>query len=208
MSEKPVLYCAPHTRSATAMFMDEELGRVCDIKLLNLEEGEAQKPAFLEINPMAKVPTLVYRGVTVTEAAAICAFLADLHPEKALAPASKDPMRGAYYRWLFFAPSVIEPMMLDKLGGIERENAAAAGHGNYARVMKSIDQAFASGPWLLGETFSAADVVMGSTLNFAIMFSTIPNEGPIKDYVQRIRERPAFQAMQTANAEAARAMGT
>jgi glutathione S-transferase len=108
---------------------------------------------------------------------------------------------------MFFAPSCIEPMMLDKLGKVTRENAVAAGHGDYERVMASITQALSSGPYLLGDKFSAADVVMGSTLNFATMFGAIPLEGAVKNYVERIKARPAFKSMTAKNADLAKAMG-
>jgi glutathione S-transferase len=207
MTEKPILYHMPQTRGGTTLWMDEELGGVCDLQLLNLRKGEGRTPQFLKINPMGKLPALQHKGATITEAAAICAYLADAFPEKGLAPATSDPMRGVYYRWMFFAPSCIEPMMLDRLGKVSREDTKVAGHGDYERVMASINQALANGPWILGETFSAADVVMGSALFFATMFGAIPKEGRIKDYVDRIAARPAHQSMVRKNAEQAKAMG-
>ncbi len=207
MTEKPILYHMPQTRGGTTLWMNEELGEVCEIRLINLRKGEGRTPQFLKINPMGKLPALQHRGAIVTEAAAICAYLADAFPSKGLAPATDDPKRGVYFRWMFFAPSCIEPMMLDRLGKVTRENATAAGHGDYERVMASIDQALSNGPWLLGDKFSAADVVMGSTLNFATMFGAIPKEGRIKDYVERVVARPAFIAMMKKSAEQAKAMG-
>lgn len=207
MTERPILYHMPQTRGGTTLWMDEELGDVCELRLINLRKGEGRTPQFLKINPMGKLPALQHKGATVTEAAAICAYLADAFPQKRLAPATDDPMRGVYYRWMFFAPSCIEPMMLDRLGKVARENATAAGHGDYERVTASIEQALSSGPWLLGENFSAADVVMGSTLIFATMFGAIPKEGRIKDYVERISARPAHIAMMRKNAEQSKAMG-
>lgn len=207
MSDRPILYHMPQTRGGTTLWMNEELGDVCDIKLVNLRTGEGRTPQFLKINPMGKLPALQHKGVAVTEAAAICAYLADVFPEAGLAPATNDPRRGAYYRWMFFAPSCIEPMMLDRLGKVTRENTTAAGHGDYERVMASIDQALSNGPWILGDKFSAADVVMGSTLFFATMFGAIPKEGRVKDFVERIAARPGHQAMMRKNAEQAKAMG-
>lgn len=207
MSEKPVLYHMPQTRGGTTLWMNEELGDVCEIRLINLRKGEGRTPQFLKINPMGKLPALTHKGVIVTEAAAICAYLADQYPDKGLAPAANDALRGAYYRWMFFSPSCIEPMMLDRLSKVTRENSTAAGHGDYERVMAAIDQALSNGPWLLGQKFSAADVVMGSTLNFATMFGAIPKEGRIKEYVERIAARPAFQKMMKKSAEQAQALG-
>lgn len=207
MTDRPILYHMPQTRGGTTLWMNEELGGVCDLKLVNLRNGEGRSPDYLKINPMGKLPALQHKGVTTTEAAAICAYLADAFPAAGLAPVVSDPLRGAYYRWMFFAPSCIEPMMLDRLGKVTRENATAAGHGDYERVMASIAQALSNGAWILGDKFSAADVVMGSTLNFATMFGAIPKDGRIKDYVDRIAARPAHQAMMKKNAEQAKAMG-
>ena len=207
MSEKPVLYHMPQTRGGTTLWMNEELGDVCEIRLVNLRKGEGRTPQFLKINPMGKLPALTHKGAAVTEAAAICAYLADQYPDKGLAPATSDAARGAYYRWMFFSPSCIEPMMLDRLGKVTRENSTAAGHGDYERVMAAIEQALSNGPWLLGGKFSAADVVMGSTLNFATMFGAIPKEGRIKEYVERVAARPAFQKMMKKSAEQAQALG-
>lgn len=207
MSERPVLHVMPQTRSGTVIAMDEELGGVCERRLVNLKTGDGRKPEFLAINPMGKVPALTRRGVAVTEAAAICAYLADAYPRSNLAPATDDPLRGVYYRWMFFAPSVIEPMMLDKLGGVDRSNSTAAGHGDFTRVMAAIDSALAKGPFLLGDSFSAADVVMGSTLNFATMFGAIPKDGAVKSYVERVTARPSFARAAAWSAEATKALG-
>jgi glutathione S-transferase len=193
LKSAPILWHAPQTRSETTLWMDEELSRVCDIKILKLREGAGREPAFLKINPMGKVPALEHGGVVVTETAAICAYLADMFPKARLAPSTDDPKRGAYYRWLFFAPSVIEPAMLDKLGGMTRANMQAAGHGEWDRVLAAIDSALVNAdPWLLGEQFTAADVVFGAALNWATMFGAIPKEGRIKAYVERVTARPAF----------------
>lgn len=207
MSERPILYHMPQTRGGTTLWMDEELGGVCELNLINLRKGEGRTPQFLKINPMGKLPALQHKGSIVTEAAAICAYLADAFPAAALAPALNDPKRGVYYRWMYFAPSCIEPMMLDRLGKITRENTTAAGHGDYERVMSAIEQALSNGPWILGEKFSAADVVMGSSLNFATMFGAIPKEGRIKEYVERVTARPAYGSMTRKNAELSKALG-
>lgn len=207
MTDKPILYHMPQTRGGTTLWMNEELGDVCELKLINLRKGEGRTPQFLKVNPMGKLPALEHKGVVVTEAAAICAYLADAFPSAGLAPATSDPKRGVYYRWMFFAPSCIEPMMLDRLGKVTRENTTAAGHGDFERVTASIEQALSYGPFILGDTFSAADVVMGSTLFFATMFGAIPKEGRVKDYVERIAARPAHQKMVRKNGELAKAMG-
>ena len=204
---KPVLFYCPRTRADTTMWMNEELGGVCDIKIVNLKTGDHKKPDFLEVNPMGKVPALVHDGVVVTESAAICAYLADAFADKGFAPALNDPKRGAWHRWMYYAPSCIEPMMLDKLGGVKRENAMSAGYGTEEDVLKSIDVMLSAGPYILGDKVSAADIVMGSLLNFANMFGAIEKKGKIADYVDRMTARPAFAKTQEISAKYAEELG-
>lgn len=207
MSDRPLLYHMPQTRAGTVLFMDEELGGVLDVKLMNLRAGEGRKADFLSINPMGKVPTLTHGGVTVTEAGAICAYLADRFPAAGLAPAPDSPARGTYYRWMFFAPSCIEPAMMDKFAGRVLENPGSAGHGDFQRVSQSIEAALAGGPWLLGDHFSAADVAFGSTLNFGVMFGAFEKKGAIGDYLDRLTARPAYERAQARNATYLKEMG-
>ncbi len=204
---KPILYHMPQTRGGTTMWMNEELGDVCEIKLVNMKAGEQKSPDFLKINPMGKIPALVHEGAAVTEAAAICAYLADAYPQAGLAPASNDPKRGVYFRWMFFAPSCIEPMMLDKFAGVKRENAASVGYGSEADVLNAIKYAIGDGPFLLGEKFTAADVVFGSTLNFAMMFGAIEKAEPFKSYTERLTSRPAFKRAMEKNGQYMKDMG-
>ncbi len=203
---KPILHYCPRSRADTPMWMSEELGGVCEISIVNIRAGAGKTPDFLAINPMGKVPVLVHDGVVVTESAAICAYLADVFADTGFAPPLNDPKRGAYYRWLFYAPSVIEPMMLDKLGGVKRENASAAGHGTEADILNTLDSVLSGGNYLLGDKATAADIVMGSTLNFAVMFGAIEKKGAIADYVDRMTARPAYARMQKESAKYAAAL--
>ncbi|MEO1136361.1 MAG: glutathione S-transferase family protein [Pseudomonadota bacterium] len=204
---KPVLYYMPQTRGGTTFWMNEELGDVCDIKLLNLKAGDHKKPDYLAINPMGKVPSLTHDGVVVTEAAAICAYLADAFPEAGLAPATTDPKRGAYYRWMFFAPSCIEPAMMDIFNKRTNENPASIGYGNADQVIATVKTALTNGPYLLGDQFTAADVVFGSTLNYAMMFGAFEKEEPLTSYVERLMARPAAQRCNEKNAAHMKTLG-
>ncbi len=204
---KPVLYHMPQTRGGTTMWMNEELGAPCDISLVNLKAGDQKKPDYLAINPMGKVPALTHDGAVVTEAAAICAYLADAFPQAGLAPAASDPKRGVYYRWMFFAPSCIEPAMMDIFNKRKNENPASIGYGNADQVIETAKTALANGPYILGDVFSAADVVFGSTLNFAMMFGTFEKQEPFVSYVDRLMARPAAKRASEKNAAYLKQMG-
>ena len=204
---KPNLYHMPQTHGGATMWMNEELGGVCDIKLLNLKAGDQKKPDYLAVNPMGKVPALVHDGAVTTEAAAICAYLADAFPDAGLAPAANDPKRGAYFRWMFFAPSCIEPAMMDIFMKRKNENPGSIGYGNADQVIDAAKTAVSEGPYLLGENFSAADVVFGSTLNFAIMFGAFADEEPFTSYTARLKERPAFVSAMKKNAQYMKDLG-
>ena len=207
MTEKPVLHYAPRTRSGTTLWMDEELGGVCDLRLVDLKKGEQKTDAYLAINPMGKVPALTIGDHVVTEAAAICAFLADHFSDKGLAPPIGDPARGPYFRWMFFAPSCIEPAMLDKFTGATRDNPGTIGHGRVEDVLAAIEGALTRSPYLLGDQFTAADVVFGATLNFATMFGAFEKTGAIARYLDEITARPSFVAMQEKEAAMAAELG-
>ena len=204
---KPVLYHMPQTRGGATLWMNEELGGVCDVKLVNFKAGDHKKPDYLSLNPMGKVPTLTHDGAVVTEAAAICAYLADAFPGAGLAPAANDPKRGVYFRWMFFAPSCIEPAMMDIFMKRKNENPGSIGYGNADQVIEAAKSAVSEGPYLLGETFTAADVAFGSTLNFAIMFGAFADEEPFTSYIARLKERPAFVSAMEKNNQYMKELG-
>lgn len=199
MTSQPILYHCPQTRALTTHWMNEELGAPCEVKLVDIRKNEQKAPDYLAVNPMGKVPALVHEGVAITESAAICAYLADAFAEKGLAPSVNAPKRGAYYRWLVFAPSCIEPAMLDKFSGNERQNPGSVGHGLVSDVLSAIDTALENGPYLLGDQFTAADVVFGSALNFAMMFGAFEKKPLFTDYTERLMARPAAKASQEKN---------
>src|SRR5205085_10987449 len=128
---------------------------------------------FLALNPMGKLPTLVHRGVVITEASAICAYLADAFPAAKLAPPVDDPRRGTYYRWLFFVASCLEYAAFDR--SMQREGAqpSRVGYGTYEDTLNAVEKAITPGPWILGEQFTAADVYLGSHLSWGMMVTSI-----------------------------------
>ena len=188
------LYHASPSRSSIALWMLEEIGEPYDIKLLKLSEGDNLKPEFLAVNPMGKVPTLVHDGVTITESAAICTYLADAFPKAKLNVPIGDPRRGPYLKWLFFGPSCIEPAIIDRAAPRKEEaRRAMLGYGSFDFVMDTVAKAVEKGPYLLGDQFTAADVIIGSGLRWGTMFKLIPERKEFSDYIARFADRPALR---------------
>ena len=187
------LYWAPRTRSFSTLWLMEETGQPYERVLTDLSKGEHKSPEYLAINTMGKVPALRDGEATLAEAAAICAYVAERYPQAKLAPPLGDPLRARYLYWLFFSPGCIEPAMVQLATKIEM-NPTAAGWGDAQLVLDVLDAALSTGPWLLGETFSAADIMVGSGLNFAVrLFKMAPSRPSFDRYLDRCAARPAFQ---------------
>ena len=158
-----------------------------------MRAGEHLQDAYRAINPMAKVPAIRHGEALVTEQAAVYLYLADLFPEAGLAPAATDPARAAYLRWMVFYGSCFEPALVDR--SMQREPAPhmSSPYGTWQEVLDTIVAQLTPGPWLLGERFSAADVLWGTALHWTTMFKLVPDEPPVRDYIARVRARPAMQ---------------
>jgi len=189
-----ILYHASPSRSSIVLWMLEEVGAPYHVKLLKLSEGENLKPDYLAVNPMGKVPALKHGDAVITEVAAICTYLADEFPAKKLNVPVGTPLRGIYLKWLFFGPSVIEPAMTDRaFPRKEAPRAASVGWRDFDTVLDIVAKALAQAPHLMGEQFTAADVVIGSGLRYGMMFKLIPERKEFLDYAARIAARPAAQ---------------
>ncbi len=187
------LYWSPRSRSFTALWLMEETGASYERVLTDISAGAQKKAEYLAINPMGKVPALKDGEATLAEAAAICAYVAERYPNAKLAPPLGDPLRAKYLYWLFFAPGCIEPAMVQIATKLEM-NSVAAGWGEATRVFDVLDVALGRGPWILGEDFSAADIAIGSALNFAVrLFKMVPSRPSFDAYIARCAARPAFQ---------------
>jgi glutathione S-transferase len=161
--------------------------------LTDISTGAQKAPEYLAINPMGKVPGLKDGDAALGEAAAICAYIADRYPETKLAPAVTDPLRARYLQWLFFSPSCIEPALIQLFTKLEVP-ASTAAWGSADQTFDALDAALQKGPWILGEKFSAADIMLGSGLNFAVrMFKMVPPRPSFDAYIDRCVARPAFQ---------------
>ena len=193
------LYHNPQSRSNTVHYMLHELGEPFEIVPIDLKSGEQKSPEFLKLNPMGKIPVLVDGDVVVTETPAILVYLADKYPKAGLAPAIDAPERGAYLRWMFFYGSCFEPALVDL--SMKREtNPSMAGWGKPSDVLDTVAAGVTPGPWLLGERFSAADVMMGSGIAFMLAFKVLPERPEFVDYAARLEARPARKAAKAAQA--------
>ena len=187
------LYWSPRSRSFSALWLMEETGQPYERVLTDISTGAQKTAEFKKINPMAKVPALQDGDAMLAEAAAICAYVAERYPDAKLAPPLGDPLRAKYLYWLFFAPGCVEPAMVQLATKIEM-SSTAAGWGDAQRVFDVLDAALEQGPWLLGDAFSAADIAIGSGLNFAVrLFKMAPSRPSFERYIDACAARPAFQ---------------
>lgn len=193
MSDKVTLYYHPMSRARTTLWMLEEVGAPYELMVLNLEKGEHKSPAFLGVNPMGKLPAIVHHNTVITESAAICAYLADAFPQAKLAPATDDPRRGTYYRWLFFAIGCLEPAMMDKAFNRPPVRQSTIGYGTYEATLSAVEKALAPGPFILGKQFSAADVFLAGNLGYGMMVNAIEKRPAFVNYMKIIADRPAYQ---------------
>jgi glutathione S-transferase len=196
------LYHAPQSRSSVVLWMMEELGEPYDIKLVSLKAGDNLKPDYLAINPMGKVPALKHGDTVITELAAICTYLADEFPKAKLNVPIGTPARGLYLKWLFFNPGCLEPAVIDRAAP-RKEDAKRAmlGYGDFDTVMNVLAKALEKGPWLMGEQFTAADVVIGANIRWGMIFKMIPARQEFTDYAARIAARPAAQRAEAKDKE-------
>jgi glutathione S-transferase len=193
MTDELILYTNPQSRGRIARWMLEEVGQPYRTEVLDYV-STMKGPAYLAINPMGKVPALRHGDAVITETAAICAYLADAFPQARLAPPPGDRLRAPYYRWMFFAAGPVEAAISNKALGfaVPPERERMIGYGTFAKVMDALDAAVARGNYLVGDSFSAADVYVGSAIGFGMMFGTIENRPAFGQYWQRLSTRPAF----------------
>jgi glutathione S-transferase len=192
-SPQLTLFHASPSRSSIVHWMLEELGEPYRLEVLNLRAGDQRKPAYLAINPMGKVPTLKDGDVVVSEVAAICCYLADTYPKAKLAPPIGDKRRGDYLKWLFYGPSCLEPAMIDKALNRPPAPRTTAGWADYDTVIEVLRSAVGAREYLLGEQFTAADIVIGSGLRWGMLFKMFPDLPEFVTCVDRLKARPAMQ---------------
>ena len=159
----------------------------------------ANKPAaLLEANPMGKVPVIVHHTSSgdkiVTEAAAICHYLAEMHPQAGLLP--QDDEMADYFRWLFFAAGPLEQAIAARHLGFEPkpEQQGMAGWGSFERAVTTLEQHLAARNYVCGSRFTMADVYVGSQVDWGLTFGTLPPNEAFVAYAELLQERPAYKA--------------
>lgn len=192
MAAELTLYTNPQSRGRITHWMLEEIGRPYDAVVVPF--GPAMRSAeFLALNPMGKVPVLVHGAQVVTEAAAICAYLAETFPEVGLAPRPEE--RADYYRWLFFGAGPLETAVSARALGLEAppERRGTVGYGDFDTTIATLEGKFAASDYVAGGRFTAADVYVGSQIIWGLMFKTIPSRPAFRDYRERLMARPAYR---------------
>jgi len=194
------LYYAPQTRATRPRWMLEEIGAPYELVRLQLSKGEHKQPEHLKIHPHGAVPAFSDDEVTMFESAAICAYLADKFPDKRLAPPVGSPQRGPYYQWLVYSMATMEPPVLKvflntRMLAEEKRSPAVAeeGRAQWKDVARVVQQAVEGKAFLLGEQFTAADVMVGSILGWSGFMGLLEGFPGLQAYVGRLTSRPAFK---------------
>ena len=192
MSDQIVFYTHPWSRGRMIRWMLEEVGQPYETKVLEYDT-DMKTPAYLAINPMGKVPTILHGDAVVTECAAICAYLADAFPAAGLAPAPAQKARAPYYRWLFFAAGPLEAATSNKMMGfvVPPERKKSMGYGSIEDVLATLESAVEGREYIAGDRFSAADVYVGSHIGWGMQFGSLEKRPAFERYASRLAERPA-----------------
>jgi glutathione S-transferase len=192
MADELVLYTNPMSRGRIARWMLEEVGEPYRAEVLEYA-GSMKAPGYLSINPMGKVPTLLHGETIVTEAAAICAYLADVFPETGLAPPPSSRLRGPYYRWLFFAAGPLEAANTNKALNVvvPAERSTMVGYGSQERALAALEDQLKRSEYIAGDRFTAADVYVGSHVGIGMLFGAIDKRPAFERYWGLVSARPA-----------------
>ncbi len=187
------LFHMPKTRSSSMVWLLEELGVPYQIRMVDIRRADGSGSRDpLNPHPHGKVPALEHDGNRVFETAAIALYLTDLFPEKKLGPALGEPMRGEYLSWLAYRPGVLEPSMMMRRLGVKHIQGAM-GWAEAGEVEAVLEETLAHRRYLLGDDFSAADIVTGGGIAILIAFKVMHETPVLKAYTERLTARPAYQ---------------
>jgi glutathione S-transferase len=194
---------SPQTRAFSVRVLLEEMNIPHKLHILNMRAGEQRQPDYLAINPMGKVPAIEHNGELVTEQGAIFIYLNDAFPEASLAPKTGGPLRGPYLRWITYYGSVFEPAIVDKALKREPGLPAMMPYGDYDTMLKTLVDQLSKGPHILGETFTAADILWGSALMWAVKWELVPDLPVLRQYADTFEQRPSVQKLKQMDVELA-----
>jgi glutathione S-transferase len=197
----PILYYAPRTRAFRVRWLLEELAVPYELRRIDLSRGEQRSPEYRAIHPLGAVPALVHDdGEISIESAAICLDLADRHPAAGLAPPPSSPLRARYYQWSVFAVATLDPIVAPAYArgfrwpeARRHEAATDDEHERFHRAVAALRPTLARSPWLIGENFGVADVLVGSVLAWADGVGLLGSTPELRPYLARLAERPAFE---------------
>jgi glutathione S-transferase len=188
------LFHAPRTRSTRILWLLEELGRPFNVEYVGVArmDGSAQQGPRSP-HPDGKVPALVDEETLITESSAIVLYLTDAYPGAGLGPQVGEAERGAYLTWLAYSAGVIEPALYAIARGHAQGpgEAANVAWGDPKNMERRLADTLAAHPYVLGETFSGADILVGSAVQFAAKL--LPGHPQLDAYLERLSARPAFQ---------------
>lgn len=185
-------YHAPGTRSGAVRWLLEELQVPYELEIVDIRAEGGAPEDYRRIQPSKKVPAIVHDGVAVHERAAIFAYLCDAFPGAGLAPPIGDPRRGPYLSWLVYNDAVIDPVLGARFMGWTYDKLGVS-FGSFDDMVRNLETTLAATPFLTGDTFTAADLLVGGAVNFAVRFSkAIPETAAITGFLERTVGRPAF----------------
>jgi glutathione S-transferase len=201
------LFHSPKTRSSGTLALLEELNAPYKLHSVNMKAGEQRQEAYLAVNPMGKVPAILHGDSLITEQVAIGIYLADLFPEAGITPTIGEPLRGPYLRWYVFYAACFEPALVDKALKREPGPLAMVPYGDWATTLATLTAQLSKGPWLLGDRFTATDILWGTALTWMTGFGLIEAVAPIKAYIDRWNARPSVKKVAQIDAELLKAQG-
>jgi len=198
MMPEITVWHGPNTRSTGTVWLLEEMGLAYDLRKVDVFGGETREPSYLSINPAGKVPAIRHKGKVIGEMAAISLYLCDAFPEAGLAPGIGDEKRADYLYCSVFRPSVLEPAMMAKVQGWDAD-PGRVGWGDWETALTLVERPLKESPYLLGDSFSAADILVGGALGWLRHFGVLPKESPFGAYIDSLHARPAYTRMQASN---------
>jgi glutathione S-transferase len=195
------LYWSANTRAFRAAWLLEESGLPYERVRIDIRDSGAKNdPAFRAVSPLGKVPAIHDGDARLSDSGAICIYIADQYPQTRLGPAVGSPDRARFLQWVTYTNSVIEPSMAEKFAKLE-PRPASYGWGSFDLMIATLQSELSGKPWILGERFSAADVLLGTSADWLIRFGLHAGSDAIAAYADRCKARPAWQRANAFNSE-------